>query len=83
MLTPAGRGTATRPSRDRTPMEIAAGVALCVIPFVLLLIAPWLGLRVAVGVALAVLAGIAAVCWLLCTVGGPTRSPGEGRRDEP
>ncbi len=48
-----------------------------------LLIAPWLGLRVAVGVALAVVAGIAAVCWLLCTVGGPTRSPGEGRRDEP
>jgi hypothetical protein len=83
MLTLTGRGTATRPSRDRTPMEIAAGVALCVIPFVLLLIAPWLGLRVAVGVALAVLAGIAAVCWLLCTVGGPTRSPGEGRRDEP
>jgi hypothetical protein len=50
--------------RDLTPMALTLGVALCTLPFVVLLVVPWFGVRVALGVALGVLAAISVVCWL-------------------
>ena len=61
-------------SRDAAPMDLTLGLALCTLPLVFLLVAPWLGLRVAIGAAVAVLAGLSIVCWILCASGRPSRA---------
>lgn len=52
-------------------MALALGVWLCALPFVFLLLAPWLGIKVAGGTALALLAVIAGICWVLCSARDP------------
>ncbi len=68
--------TANRERTDLTPMLIAACVSLCALPFVFLLITPWLGFRAALGTALALVVSIAVLCWLFCAA---ARLPGDRR----
>ena len=65
----AGRGTAPRRRRDLTPMALSLCVGFCALPFVFLLVTPWLGFRTALGTALVVLGGVTIVCWALCATG--------------
>lgn len=65
-LTRDNRGSAT---------TIAVAVWACTLPFVFLLIVPWLGLRAAVTTALALLVGISLVCWVLCAATQPLEGP--------
>jgi hypothetical protein len=59
------------PGRDRVPMVMALVVWLCSLPFVLVLLVPWLGLATAATIALALLAGITVVCWAMCAWTAP------------
>ncbi len=61
-------------------MAMALAVWLCTLPFVFLLVVPWLGLRAAVTTAGALLAGIVAVCWVTCSWTGRALQ-GMARRD--
>lgn len=54
-----------RRRRDWIPAALTICVWLCALPFVFLLIAPWLGVRAAVLTALALLPVIAVACWAL------------------
>ena len=78
MKTEAPRGApqqADRRRRDWVPMGLTLCVWLCTLPFVFLLIVPWLGVRAAVVMALALLAVIAAACWVLCSGSRVRRGP--------
>ncbi len=56
----------TKWRRDWAPMALALCVWLCTLPFVFLLVVPWLGARVAVVTALVLLGVIAVACRALC-----------------
>lgn len=56
--------------RDRSPMELTAALWLCTLPFIALLLGPWLGFRAVLLVALAWAAVMATVCWTLCATRG-------------
>jgi hypothetical protein len=67
----AGPGAdARRHPGDRSAMELTAVAWLCTLPFLLLLLGPWLGFKVVLVVALAWAIVTAAVCWMLCTTHG-------------
>jgi len=55
---------------DRSAMALTAGVWLCTLPFVFLLLGPWLGFKAVLAVALAWAVALAAVCWMICTTRG-------------
>lgn len=56
------------PVRSRyAPMAVALAVWICTLPFVALLLAPWLGSTVAGWVALSFLVIIVGLCWGLCS----------------
>lgn len=62
-------------------MTLALAVWLCTLPFVFILMVPWLGTQAAITTALVLLAGIAVVCWALCAwdrrhASGPPRRDG-------
>ena len=50
-------------------MPLALAIWLCALPFVFLLVGPWLGFRSAVATAIGLLVVITAVCWMLCRTG--------------
>lgn len=62
------------------PMALAAGVWLCTLPFVFVLLAPWAGGKAAGGAALALLVVIAGICWSLCSFKYPHHLDQGGRR---
>ena len=72
---------AKRPARprDRSSMMLALAVWLCTLPFIFLLVVPWLGTRAAVTTALLLLAGISFVCWSVCAWSRSTDAEGFGR----
>ncbi|MBI2217704.1 MAG: hypothetical protein HYU51_10435 [Candidatus Rokubacteria bacterium] len=47
-------------------MALAVAVWVCTLPFVFVLMVPWLGTRAAITTALALLAGLVVVCWGVC-----------------
>ncbi len=51
-------------------MELTLGIWLCALPFVLLLLGPWLGVKVALGAAAALAVVLTTVCWMLCVTRG-------------
>lgn len=57
-------------SGERSAMELTAVVWLCTLPFIVLLLDPWLGWRATLAVVLAWAAVMAAGCWMLCTTRG-------------
>ena len=61
--------------RDWVPMGLALCVWLCTLPFVFLLIVPWLGVRAAIVMALALLPVIAVACRKLCAENRVPREP--------
>ena len=69
---------AARP-RDRSSMMLALAVWLCTLPFVFLLMVPWLGVRAALTTALLLLVGISFVCWGVCAWSRSTDAEGFGR----
>lgn len=73
----AGRGR-----RDWIPAALTICVWLCTLPFVFLLIVPWLGVRAAVVTALALLPVIAVACWALSS-GSRMRCGPSIRKAEP
>lgn len=48
-------------------MALTLGISLCTVPFVLVLVAPWLGLKGALAVAASLTGVMAVICWTLCT----------------
>lgn len=52
---------------DWVPMGLAVCVWVCTLPFVFLLIVPWLGVRAAVVTALVLLVVIGVAGWALCS----------------
>ncbi|MFQ5829928.1 MAG: hypothetical protein ACE5JD_12350 [Candidatus Methylomirabilia bacterium] len=62
------------------PMAVALGVWICTLPFVALLLAPWLGFTVAGWAAVFVLVITAGLCWGLCSVRGPDWLADRGER---
>lgn len=75
----AGRRQEPARRRDRSSMILAFAVWLCTLPFVFLLMVPWLGTRAAVTTALVLLVGISFVCWVVCTWGRSSDAEGFGR----
>ena len=65
----------TGPRWDFTPLELAVGIGLCVVPSAFALTAWWVGWRAGAAVALALATAIALVCWVLCH--GPHDREGE------
>ncbi len=55
-----------KPSTGRAPMALTLGIWLCTVPFILLLVTPWLGLKGALVVAVALAAVMAMMCSMLC-----------------
>ena len=53
-------------------MPLALAVWICTLPFVFLLVGPWLGIRAAITTALVLLIVMLAVCWVLCNTGRDT-----------
>jgi hypothetical protein len=51
-------------------MELTLGIWLCALPFVLLLLGPWLGFKAALGAAAVLAVVLATVCWMLCVTRG-------------
>lgn len=47
-------------------MELTLGIWLCALPFVLLLLGPWLGFKVALAAAAVLAVVLMTVCWMLC-----------------
>ncbi len=68
-----------RGGHDLTPMALSLCVGLCPLPFVFLLVTPWLGVRAALGTALGVLGLITILCWALCATGLPPHPPARFR----
>lgn len=68
-----GPGQTLAARRDRSFMPVALAVWLCTLPFVFLLVTPFLGVRAAVTTSLAILVGLLVVCWDICA----WRPPGE------
>ncbi len=62
-------------------MALALCVWLCTLPFVFLLIAPWLGARIAVVTALVLLVVIGVACWALCAGSHVRRDPSTGKAE--
>ena len=56
-----------KPRADGAPMALTLGIWLCTVPFVLVLVTPWLGLKGALAVAATLAAVMAVICWTLCT----------------
>jgi hypothetical protein len=56
---------------DRSATELTAAVWVCTLPFMFLLLGPWLGWKAILVIALAWAAVMAAVCWMICTTRGP------------
>ena len=69
---------AGRRRSDWLPMGLSICVWLCTLPFVVLLIAPRLGVRAAIVTALVLLVVIAVACWALCAGSGMPR--GQAKR---
>lgn len=67
---------------DWAPMGLTVCIWVCTLPFVFLLIVPWLGARAAVITALVLLVVIAVACWALCS-GSRVRCGSSTRRAEP
>lgn len=59
-----------RPLVDGASMELTLGIWLCTLPFVLLLLGPWLGFKTALGAAAVLAVVLATVCWMLCVTRG-------------
>lgn len=82
----ARRGPVPRRGHDLTPMALSLCVGLCTLPFVFLMVTPWLGARAALSTGLVVLGAITVLCWALCAAGRPPHLPagfrgwGTGRR---
>jgi hypothetical protein len=54
-------------AQSRFPsMGLALMVWACTLPFVFVLMVPWLGTRAAITTSLALLAGLVFVCWAVC-----------------
>ena len=51
-------------------MELSVAVWVCTVPFVFLVLGPWLGFKAVLVIALAWAAVMAAVCWTICTTRG-------------
>ena len=59
-----------KPLADGASMELTLGIWLCALPFVLLLLGPWLGFKIALWAAAVLGMVLAAVCWALCVTRG-------------
>lgn len=72
---------ADRQRRDWVPMGLTLCVWVCTLPFMFLLVVPWLGARAAVGMALALLAVLAVACWALCSASRAPRGPSASKAE--
>ena len=56
--------------RNRSAMELTAAVWVCTLPFIFLLLGPWLEVKAMLAVALAWAVVMALACWMICTTRG-------------
>jgi hypothetical protein len=58
--------TRPTPRVDRTPMTLSVGVWLCTVPFLVLVLGPWLGFTTTLLVAGVWMVAVALLCWMVC-----------------